>query len=127
MPRHRMMPPVPADAPAVVTPKGAWRPERSILYNKPFLILWHFDPVRAGRQLDEATIAGLKKTAQRLDALIRLVDPQAFTPMAWPQPEVVLFQLGPGRAAYQAIAGNLIQAEACWYVEPLNAIEYRRC
>jgi hypothetical protein len=123
-----MMPQVPSDAPAVLTPKGLLRPERAILHNKPFLLLWHFDPVRSGHALDEATMAGLKKTAQRLELLLRPHNSSAFRPMAWPQPEVVLFTLGPGAAATTtALARKLTQAEQVWYVEPLEAIEYRRC
>jgi hypothetical protein len=40
----------------------------------------------------------------------------------------VLFTLGPGAAATTtALARKLTQAEQVWYVEPLEAIEYRRC
>jgi len=123
-----MMPPVPADAPAVLTAAGYLRPERSVLYNKPFLLLWHFDPVRSGHQLDEAQLAGLKKTAQRLDQLLRPFGLEPFRPMAWPEPEVVLFRHGPTtRDTFTALSRKLIQAESIWYVEPLDAIEYRRC
>lgn len=123
-----MIPIIPADAPAVLTAKGPYRPERCILYNQPFLIYWHYDPVRSGHDLDEAALAGLRKTAQRLSLLLRPFLDQPFTALAWPQPEVVLFRLGAGNhEAHLRMAKKLIQAESTWYVEPLDAIEYRRC
>lgn len=123
-----IMPSIPADAPAVLTAKGPWRPERAILYNNPFLLLWHFDPVRSGHQLDEAQLAGLKKTAQRLNQLLRPHGTTTFRPIAWPQPEVVLFRHTPGITdLFSALAKRLIQNESIWLVEPLDAIEYRRC
>lgn len=127
-----MMPPIPANAPAVLTAKGPLRPERAILYDKPFLLLWHFDPVRSGHQLDEAQLAGLRKTAQRLDQLLRPFGSSRLLPIAWPQPEVVLFRLAPSddtsaRDIFTAITRKLVQNESAWFVEPLDAIEYRRC
>jgi hypothetical protein len=124
-----MMPPIPPGAPDVPTAKGPLRPERAILYNNPFLLLWHFDPVRSGHDLDEAVLAGLKKTAHRLNQLLRADGAIHLQPMAWPQPEVVLFRhanAGSQRLC-KTMAAKLIQNEAIWYVEPLDAIEYRRC
>ena len=125
----RLIPRIPPDAPAITTPKGPYRPERCILLSRPFLLYWHYDPVRSGHSLDEADLAGLRKTASRIDALLRSTGIGGFVPLAWPQPEVILFRLEimDNREVHADIEGQLIQAERAWYVEEIDAIEFSRC
>ncbi len=122
------------DAPVVLTSAGGLRPERAVLYNRPFLLLHHFAACQSEQSLplSEATMAGLGKTATRLWALLtRLEATEEFIPLYWQEPEGIGFVLRhtPAQAAADRVARHLIQAEAFEARTLLGEqiLEYWRC
>lgn len=124
------LPEIPLDAPAILTERGALRPERSIVYNKPVLLLWHYTSTRSGIEpISEAELAGLEKTARRIISLLRQVqDSSSFTPIAWPTPELLRFSTSNPDADFAAISRRLQQAETLDRntLRP-SVLEFRRC
>jgi hypothetical protein len=110
------IPPLPLDAPVVLTALGSFRPERAIVYNRPFLLLHHYasGQPKGDFPLSEAVMAGLHKTASRLWVLLTKLDAvDCFTPLWWEQPEGIGFHLDGRDPAAAAAKGSshLQQAE----------------
>jgi hypothetical protein len=96
----------------IATDRGPLRPERCILYAKPFLLLWHYDGARAGEHITEAELLALEKTARRLEVLLRLaVDLASFTPVAWTIPERIRFTTSVPIVDHQAMSTKLQRGE----------------
>lgn len=78
-------------SPAIHTEKGWLRPERSLVYDQPSLLLHHAAATRPGVFLDAAMLAGFAKTSSRLLALLRSYPWAAITPLEFTAPEELLF------------------------------------
>lgn len=68
-PRCRI-PALVSGAPSISTDRGWLRPERSLVYNEPALLLHHAAATRPGRHLDDAALAAFARTATRLLAIV---------------------------------------------------------
>jgi hypothetical protein len=99
---ERLIPYLRPGSPPVPTEGGLLRPERSILYNRPFLLLHHYGPAHTvGPGGSRPTIGRLeleacKRTAKRLDAILRphWSEQFQFLPLWWPAPERITFYAG---------------------------------
>ena len=126
------IPALPLDAPAVLTEDGALRPERAVIYNKPFLLLHHYVGAHdgSGRPIGKAELAGLRKTAHRLDLLLRrAVDSDSFRPLHWDVPEHIIFTTSHPAQDAEAFRRRLVQAEELLLVtlRGTQVLEFWRC
>lgn len=77
--------------PAIQTESGWLRPERSLVYDNPLLLLHHAASTHRQSVFSKAQLAGFSKTASRLLALLRPYPWAIPAPLEWPQPEEFLF------------------------------------
>jgi hypothetical protein len=89
-PRCRI-PALVAGAPSIQTESGWLRPERSLVYDNPTLLLHHAAATHPTVILTKAQLAGFSKTASRLIALLRSYPWANPQPLDWPDPELILF------------------------------------
>lgn len=125
------------DAPAVLTAQGAWMPHRSIVYDNPLLLLHHATHGKNERtatgelSFDQAFLAGISKTANRIVQILRPLQDHHFLPLQWPTPERLVFTTSDDVAFTEYVYTRTIleQAETlklCWHEEDSFLI-FRRC
>ncbi len=126
------IPALPLQSASVLTEEGAMRAERSILYNRPLLLLHHYVGSHDGsnKAITRAELAGLRKTAKRIALLVnRLCDPASFQPLEWGEPEHLIFATSAPATDCNRLQEHLIQAEE---LQPLllngsMVLEFWRC
>lgn len=126
------IPELPSGAPPVPTEAGDQRPERSILYDNPILLLHHYLGAHdgSGKPITKAELAGLNKTARRIDVLLRRASaPHSFIPLLWDEPEHLIFYTSDPIADARAMQARLIQAEELELrtLAGTTVIEFWRC
>lgn len=126
------IPALPLQPPMVPTENGELRPERAILYDRPFLVIHHYLGAHdsSGRPITRAELAGLAKTAKRLEALVRrITDPESFTPLHWPEPEHIIFSTSALHADCALLQPRLVQAEELCLstLSGIEVLEFWRC
>ena len=129
-PRCRIPALVPNPA-AIETENGWLRPERSLVYDNPTLLLHHAASTHPTVILTSAQLAGFSKTATRLLALLRPYPWATIAPLEWPEPELLLFSTPNDALLFDLITlkRQLQQAETL-HLHTLDGslfLAYRRC
>lgn len=115
----------------IQTEKGLLRPERALVYNDNRLLLHHAAADYNGTCMTNAELAGYAKTAQRVLVWLDHFPWAVLTPLAWPQPEVLLFTTGDDALAFDVTTSQdlLVQAETLkrHTLEDHSYLRFQRC
>lgn len=115
----------------IATEKGPLRPERALVYDDNRLLLHHAAADYSGACISTAELAGYAKTAQRVLAWIDHFPWATLTPLAWPQPEVLLLTTGDDALALDVTLAQdlLVQAETLerHTLENHSYLRFQRC
>jgi hypothetical protein len=117
--------------PAIASDKGELRPERSLAYNRPELLLHDAAATRPGHHFTAAELTGYSKTSIRLLALTTRFDWVDLQPLEWISPQLLLFTTGSDALFYDLIIlWQLLEQAETLDLHTLDAstfLAFRRC
>ncbi len=120
-----------ANGPAIQTAKGWLRPERSLVYDQPSLLLHHAAATRPGVILDAPALAGFSKTASRLLAILRTYPWATPIPLEFTAPEELLFSTTNNPLLFDLITLRKqlqqIEALSLYTLDGSTYLAFRRC